>query len=236
MRQQSACPPTSVRSERATRNAATDERGLSFKVSFVQKHPRMVQMGLDHAPSREEEKMKKSRARLILPILTFGAFAAWEAAHLASVLADEKQQPKTSVTVTDLEKRKGPKPPSGATSIGIEAQPMVGDLTLPIQNVPVYQFSVKTQQGATIPVKWAYQPGTGTFMWATAPIDCGDGNTIARGGFVMKIREDGTGSYALGTRQCPVATIYGCGFDAHQNKTGCGACAWNGNDLACAQN
>jgi len=177
----------------------------------------------------------KSRAKLIVPILALGTFATWQAAHDSTVRADDKQQPKTSVTVAELAKKKGPKPPAGAASLGMEAQPAVGDLSLPIQNVPVYQFNVKTQQGNTIPVKWAYQAGTGTFLWATAPIECGDGTTIARGGFVMKIREDGTGSYALGTRQCPVAAIYGCGFDSHQKETGCGACAWNGTDLACTQ-
>ena len=64
---------------------------------------------------------------------------------------------------------------------GTEAHPAVGDISLPIENVQVYQFNVKTQDGRTIPTKWAYTPGTGTFIWATAPIDCGDGNTIARG-------------------------------------------------------
>jgi hypothetical protein len=186
-------------------------------------------------PSHEEEKMHQGKARLIVPILALGTFATWLAAHDTQVRADDKQHPKSAVTASELMKKKGPKPPSGATSLGNEAQPAVGDLTLPIQNVPVYQFNVKTQQGVTVPVKWAYQAGTGTYMWATAPIECGDGTTIARGGFVMKIREDGTGSYALGTRSCPIATIYGCAFDAHQKDTGCGACAWNGNDLACTQ-
>jgi hypothetical protein len=147
-----------------------------------------------------------SKSKLIVPILALGAFAALETAQQSSVRADNKQTPKTTVSISDLAKKKGPKPPSGAANIGTEAQPMVGDLTLPIQNVPVYQFSVKTQSGAVVPVKWAYQAGTGTFLWATAPIECGDGSTIARGGFVMKIREDGTGSFALGTRQCPVAS------------------------------
>jgi hypothetical protein len=178
--------------------------------------------------------MKKSKVRLILPIVALGTFATWEAAQNSSVRADEKH-PKTPVSIADLAKKKGPKPPSGATSLGVEAHPAVGDLSLPIENVNVYQFTVKTQQGNVIPVKWSYSPGTGTYIWATAPIDCGDGNTIARGGFVMKIREDGTGSYALGTRQCPVAAVYGCGFDSHQKETGCGACAWNGTDLACTQ-
>jgi hypothetical protein len=178
--------------------------------------------------------MKKTPLRFIAPVLVMGAFAAWEASNVSSVRADEKK-PKTNVSMADLMKKKGPKPPSGAASLGTEAQPAVGDLSLPIQNVPVYQFTVKTAGGQTIPVKWAYQGGTGTFMWATAPIECGDGSTIARGGFVMKIREDGTGSYALGTRQCPMARIYGCGFDQHQKETGCGACAWNGTDLACVE-
>src|SRR5262249_52543203 len=137
--------------------------------------------------------------------------------------------------MADLAKKKGPRPPSGATNIGMEAQPMVGDLSLPIQNVAVYQFAVKTMSGATIPINWAYQAGAGTYLWATAPIDCGDGSTIARGGFVMEIREDGTGSYALGTRHCPIAHIYGCGFDKHQKETSCGACAWNGTDLTCVR-
>ena len=176
--------------------------------------------------------MNKSKVRLIAPILVLGAVATWEATNTSSVRADEKH-PKTSVSMAELAKKRGPRPPSGATVIGTEAQPTVGDLSLPIQNVQVYQFTVKTQSGSTIPVKWAYQAGTGTFLWATAPIECGDGNMIARGGFVMKIREDGTGSYALGTRQCPVSTIYGCGFDNRQKETQCGACAWSGTDLAC---
>jgi hypothetical protein len=178
--------------------------------------------------------MRKSQARLIAPIMVMGALATWEATNSSSVHADDKK-PKSPVVIADLAKKKGPKPPHGAASLGTEAHPAVGQLSLPIENVQVYQFNVKTQQGATIPVKWAYSPGTGTFMWATAPIECGDGSTIANGGFVMKIREDGTGSYALGTRQCPVAAVFGCGFDDHQKQTGCGACAWNGNDLACTE-
>jgi hypothetical protein len=92
---------------------------------------------------------------------------------------------------------------------------------------------VKTRDGTTIPLNWAYQAGQGTYLWTTAPIECEDGSTIARGGFVMEIDDDGSGAYELGTRTCPTSRVYGCGFDKKGNETGCGTCAWNNQDLAC---
>jgi hypothetical protein len=172
--------------------------------------------------------------RLAGSFLLAGAVAGYAVtAHLVAHAGDKK--PKSTVTISELEKKKGPKPPSGATFTGTEAHPMVGELELPIQNAQVFEFTVKTQSGATVPVKWSYSPGQGTYMWATAPIECEDGTTIARGSFVMKVRDDGSGSYALGTRQCPVAHVYGCNFNSQRQDTQCGACAWNGTDLACTQ-
>jgi hypothetical protein len=168
---------------------------------------------------------------LLVPALVAVGIAAYGARDLVA-RADEKH-PKSSVSITDLAKKKGPKPPSGATYAGIEAHPMVGELELPIRDAQVYIFTVTTKSGASVPVKWAYTQGVGTYLWATAPIQCEDDKTIARGGFVMEIHEDGTGTYALGTRQCPVAHVYGCSFDSHQNETGCGACVWNGTELVC---
>ena len=176
--------------------------------------------------------MKNAKKRLVVPVLALGAAVGWQAAGRLSAHADD-QKPKTSVSVTDLAKMRGPKPPQNATFVGTEAQPTVGDVGLPLQNAQVYQFTVKTKDGKTLPVKWSYQAGTGTFLWTTAPIECGDGSTIARGGFVMKIREDGSGSYALGTKQCPTSAIYGCGFDSKGKETDCGACAWNQSELVC---
>jgi len=162
-----------------------------------------------------------------------GGFIAGYGAHQRGAHADEKH-PRTSVTISDLAKKKGPKPPSAASFTGVEAHPMVGDMELPIKDTPVYQFTVTTQNGQNVPVKWSYSPGAGTYLWATAPITCEDDKTIARGSFVMKIQDDGTGSYALGTKQCPMARIYGCNFDSQQKETRCGACVWNGTDLSCA--
>jgi hypothetical protein len=175
--------------------------------------------------------MRNVNAKWLTAIVAIGMAVGYKGAGVVAH-ADEKH-PKTTVSIADLAKKKGPKPPSGATYAGIEARPMVGELELPLTDAQVFVFNVKTQSGATLPVKWAYSPNGGTYLWTTAPIQCEDGKTVARGGFVMEIQEDGSGSYALGTRQCPIAHIYGCNFNSQQKETTCGACAWNGKDLAC---
>ena len=175
--------------------------------------------------------MKRRNTRIVIPLLA-ASIAGWLAADHMSARADDKHA-KTVKSITDLRKMKGPKPPSGATSLGVEAHPAVGEIALPIDHAQVYQFGVKTREGATVPVKWAYQAGKGTYLWATAPLECEDGTTIARAGFVMRIKDDGTGAYALGTRQCPTSGVYGCSFDKQGTETGCGACAWNASDLVC---
>jgi hypothetical protein len=142
-------------------------------------------------------------------------------------------RPVPSISVPQLERLRGPQPPQGATYLGIEKQPSVGGTQLPIQNVKVYQFSARTQAGKTIPVKWAYVPGQGTYMWATAPIQCADGNTIPNGSYAIKVRDDGSGGFLLGTNQCAVGEVFGCQFDSFGSETACGACAWDNADLAC---
>jgi hypothetical protein len=176
--------------------------------------------------------MKSIHQRFAIALVGIGVVAGYSALY-SGASADEKH-PKTPIAISELAKKKGPKPPSGAAYTGTEAHPMVGELKLPIQDAQVFTFSVKTANGATVPVKWSYSPGTGTYLWTTAPIQCEDDKTVAHGGFVMEIHEDGTGSYALGTKQCPLARIYGCSFDADQKEKQCGVCVWAGNDLNCA--
>ena len=53
----------------------------------------------------EEETMKKSKARIIAPIMVMGAFAAWEATNSSPVSADD-QKPKSPVAVSDLAKKR----------------------------------------------------------------------------------------------------------------------------------
>jgi len=128
---------------------------------------------------------------------------------------------------------RGPKKPAGAVFVGKDPQPMIGETKLPIQNVDVYQFPVKTQRGVVVNVKWAYTQGQGTYMWATAPFQCGDGTLVANGSYAMRVKEDGTGGYILGTNACPNGQVYGCQFDANVTETACGACGWNNTEIAC---
>jgi hypothetical protein len=142
-------------------------------------------------------------------------------------------RPVPSVSLPQLTRLRGPQPPQGATYLGIQKQPAVGGATLPIQNVKVYQLPVRTQQGNIVPVNWAYAPGQGTFMWATAPFQCADGTMVPSGSYAIKIRDDGSGGYMLGTNQCPLGQVFGCQFDAFGNETACGVCAWDNTDLTC---
>jgi hypothetical protein len=144
-----------------------------------------------------------------------------------------KARPVPSVDLTQLAHMRGPKKPAGAVFVGKDPQPMIGETKLPIQNVDVYQFPVKTQRGVVVNVKWAYTQGQGTYMWATAPFQCGDGTLVANGSYAMRVKEDGTGGYILGTNACPNGQVYGCQFDANVTETACGACGWNNTEIAC---
>jgi hypothetical protein len=154
------------------------------------------------------------------------------AAQGAKQAAGEKQAT-TDFSVPSLAVRRGPAPPVGAAFVGVQSQPMVGELKLPIQNVKVYKFETKTPAGKTIPVNWAYSPGAGTYMWGDAKIQCANSTQVAHGGFAMQVHEDGTGAYALGTKHCPVAAIYGCKFDSMAVEQSCGLCAWTQSELSC---
>jgi hypothetical protein len=173
--------------------------------------------------------MKSKLAGLII-------VAAATGAPVATLLAQSTARPVPSVDVKQLEKMKGPKVPQGATKLGKQEQPMAGDLKLPIQNVDVYQFPVRTQKGLVVPVNWAYVPGQGTYLWATAPIQCTEGTVVPNGSYAMRIKDDGSGGYLLGTDKCPTGKVFGCQFTATDVETACGACAWNGNDIACVTN
>ena len=119
-----------------------------------------------------------------------------------------KARPVPSVDLAQLAHMRGPKKPAGAVFVGKDPQPTVGETKLPIQNVDVYQFPVKTQRGVVVNVKWAYTQGQGTYMWATAPFQCGDGTVVANGSYAMRVKEDGTGGYILGTNACPNGQVY----------------------------
>jgi hypothetical protein len=173
--------------------------------------------------------MKSKLAGLII-------VAAATGAPVATLLAQTTARPVPTVDVHQLQKMKGPKVPAGATKLGKQEQPMAGDLKLPIQNVEVYQFPVRTQKGLVVPVNWAYVPGQGTYLWATAPIQCTEGTVVPNGSYAMRIKDDGSGGYLLGTDKCPTGKVFGCQFTATEDEKACGACAWNGNDIACVTN
>jgi hypothetical protein len=183
--------------------------------------------------------MNARRIPLAISMVAVAAVGLWQVIAGSSAFADEKKEekkhPVTTLSVPELIKKKGPTPPAGSTPLGVEAQPTVGELQLPLKNVQVFSFQGKTKTGVTVPVNWAYSPGSGTYMWGTAPVQCENGTSIARGGFVMQIHDDGTGAYALGSNQCPVGVVYGCKFDSHAKEKECGACAWNANELACTE-
>lgn len=150
------------------------------------------------------------------------------------LLAQSASHPTPAIEPSQLTRMKGPKKPAGATHLGKQEQPMVGDVKLPIQNVDVYQFPVRTQRGLTVPVNWAYVPGQGTFMWANAPIQCAEGTVIPNGSYAMRIKDDGSGGYLLGTDRCQTGSVYGCQFNASNVETTCGVCAWSSTEVVCA--
>jgi hypothetical protein len=188
-------------------------------------------------PAAKELSPMKTRHLLIklsaLGLSALGVCQLGSAAAEGQKSATDKQATTTEFSVTSLAVRRGPAPPVGATFVGVQSQPMVGELKLPIQNAKVYRFMTKTAAGKEIPVNWTYQPGTGTYMWGTTKIQCANSTQIANGGFAMQVHEDGSGAYALGTRKCPVAAIYGCKFDSTAVEQSCGLCAWNQTELAC---
>jgi hypothetical protein len=168
-----------------------------------------------------------------LPVLALVCAAGLQFAETSGAKANKRATP--TISVRDLRARRGPTPPVGSTYLGVESQPAVGQLALPIRDVPVYQFEGKTQTGNTIPVHWAYSQGAGTYMWGTAPIQCENDKRIERGGFVIHVHDDGSGGYMLGSNQCPVGAVYGCKFDNAGNETQCGTCVWTRTELTCEQ-
>src|SRR5450432_1485514 len=101
--------------------------------------------------------------------------------QILPTFGDSKARPVPTVDLASLAHMRGPKKPAGATFVGKEEHPSVGDTALPLQNVDVYQFPVKTRRGLMVNVQWAYAPGQGTYMWTSAPIQCGDGTIVANG-------------------------------------------------------
>jgi hypothetical protein len=150
--------------------------------------------------------------------------------------AGSSKQATAIMSIPALAAKRGPTPPTGSTFVGVQSQPMVGELKLPIQNVGVYQFDAKGPAGRVVPVNWAYSPGAGTYLWGSTKIQCANSTAIEKGSFAAEVHDDGSGAYALGTKKCPVAQIYGCHFDATGNETGCGICAWNQSELTCVAN
>ena len=160
--------------------------------------------------------------------------AAGLAAQGATAVAQSKRHPSSDVVPADLERLRGPNKPPGAVYLGRQQHPSVGDTSLPLENVEVYQFSVRSRRGLLIPVNWTYVPEGGTFMWGNAPLQCEDGSVISNGSYGMRIRDNGTGGYLLGSNRCETGQVFGCQFDAKGTETACGACAWNAaGDVAC---
>jgi len=166
--------------------------------------------------------------------LAAAAAGVWQLAASPAVAQGSKKATAT-FSVSDLAKRKGPNPPEGSTFMGVQDQPMVGEVQLPLHDARVYKFESKTTQGKTIPVNWAYAPGSGTYMWGTTTIKCAGTSTIEQAGFAMQVHDDGTGAYILGTSKCPVKSAYGCKFDSQARETDCGLCAWSESELNCVR-
>src|SRR5262249_27798511 len=164
--------------------------------------------GRHHGPRQRtlssKEAPMKMRSRLAGLIIVSAATTD----HLVWP-AQSRARPTPTVDIHQLQKMKGPKVPAGATKLGKQEQPMVGDVKLPIQNVDVYQFPVRTQKGLVVPVNWAYVPGTGTYLWASAPIQCTEGTVVPNGSYAMRIKEDGSGGDLPGHDQSPQATSVG---------------------------
>ena len=144
-----------------------------------------------------------------------------------------KARPTPTVNLPQLIQMRGPYPPRGAVYLGQEAQPMVGSVQLPLKNVGVFQFPVRTQRGDMANVNWSYSAGKGTYMWASAPLQCADGSVLPNGSYAIRVRDNGSGGYLLGSNQCPVGQAFGCEFNAQGVETTCGACAWNESELVC---
>ncbi len=164
--------------------------------------------------------------------LSFAAAAAGVLILAAPTAVIAAKHAAPTVHIGDLAKMQGPTPPKDAKHIGKQAQPMLGQMALPIKDVDVYQMDVTDPAGQKVKLNWAYK-GTQTYMWATGPIDCGNGQFDKKAGFVMEIKGDGSGSYMLGQNQCQTPAAYGCAFNNMHAETGCGACTWNDVELSC---
>jgi hypothetical protein len=144
-------------------------------------------------------------------------------------------KPAPEIKINDLFALKGPTPPQGAKHKGVESNPKVGDVYLPLKNVDVYELKVRDLKGNERTVQWTWVPNHGNYLWADVPVACGEGHYAEKGGFAMQIKLDGTGSYILGSNRCPVGRAWGCQFDANAQPTACGMCAWSGDQITCTQ-
>jgi hypothetical protein len=185
------------------------------------------------ARNTHQGETEMNARNIVVKALGLAALAGVVSQLVANAGAEENKKATATFSVKDLMMKRGPTPPIDSKFTGVQAQPQVGELKLPIHDAKVFKFMSKTTEGRDIPVNWAYQPGAGTYMWGTAKIQCANSAAIEKGGFAMQVHDDGSGAYALGTTKCPVSKVYGCRFDTQGMESQCGLCTWNQSELAC---
>jgi hypothetical protein len=126
-------------------------------------------------------------------------------------------------------------PPSGATSMGMQAQPQAGGKALPIANVEVFVFQANVDSDPSPETMYWATDGTATYVWGATDLVCVDDNDQPTGesgtaDFIMEVDSGGYG-WMVSTTSCGYTTLFGCSNDGSGDV--CGGCDYNQDFIAC---
>jgi hypothetical protein len=128
-------------------------------------------------------------------------------------------------------------PPMGATSMGMMTQPKAGNVTIPITNVEVYQFTANVDPDPTVETMYWAASGDAIYVWGEIDIDCIDDSGASTGetGVAELVYEANSSDYGwmTATDSCGYSTFFGCSSEGGAPEV-CGGCDFNADFVVCA--
>jgi hypothetical protein len=128
-------------------------------------------------------------------------------------------------------------PPTGATAMGKQSAPRAGSVTIPVDNVDVYQFSTDIDgNGSSDALYWALGPDA-TYIWGQITLPCTDDEDRPTGetGTAELVYEGNAAGYGwmLSIDSCGLSAVIGCSGTSEADEV-CGSCAFHGDLVTCS--